>query len=798
MATSSDLNLNQFIINTISKANYDQLSAEGQIQQNELYLVTDTPLDANGAKIFNVAAPVLSSDAATKGYVDEKHRESYSIISNLTSPIPADAKFTDTTYSTATSDELGLVKIGYQKSDNDKNYPVELDNGKAYVNVPWTGGSASDVNVDNITIGQKDQSQNYQIYVKNISTLSNDLTGTIASKDFVNSSIATNTAYFKGTFQSLQQLELNVKDATPNDYAFVTEQSPIGVVSAYNRYKYTVNESISSWMYEYTLNNSSFTQEQWSTINSKLTENDKTKLDGVEAGAQKNPTNYVTTDTAQTITGTKTFNNAPTLYGANFNGTDAQVYPQLSFNSKNGQQGTIVFGGSSADDSVIYLRANKAGYYAGICCSTSSSGNANINLNTSGSLPNDTSSTSDKQIAWRGWVNDKFLRKSDAQTALNAKADDNAVMKLTGDQTATGTKTFGMIALTGSIRGTSDNADHLFMGATEYTKGAHICLSGKDHSNAGAFRAIAINGTNGCTLRGQPDGKLTWTGTTTDTTSTTDTQLPTLGYVNNKFLRKGNLATVATSGSYNDLTNKPTNLVTTDTAQTITGVKRFSATGTATALYVLADGAEMFEIRKGADSDSSALIYSPNQPIRIFANNKKILLEASSNNVVLNNAPTDLTSTSSLAVATLGWVNDKFIRNTRKINNKALTSDITLTATDIGLISRQYYSFPISFCELGSNDITFTSDDLYIDVGSTAQKTFEAIFTYKGTSNPKITITIDYPSGIPSETVTVTFDTSVGCTKRYQTTSFSIADAVKFKSSMSTGVFMMLNMKVTG
>lgn len=50
--------------------------------------------------------------------------------------VPSDAVFTDTTYSIATSDTLGLVKIGY--TANDKNYPVQLSNGQMYVNVPWT------------------------------------------------------------------------------------------------------------------------------------------------------------------------------------------------------------------------------------------------------------------------------------------------------------------------------------------------------------------------------------------------------------------------------------------------------------------------------------------------------------------------------------------------------------------------------------------------------------------------------------------------------------------------------------
>jgi hypothetical protein len=43
---------------------------------------------------------------------------------------------TNTTYSTATSSDAGLVKIGY--SENGKKYPVELASGKMFVEVPWT------------------------------------------------------------------------------------------------------------------------------------------------------------------------------------------------------------------------------------------------------------------------------------------------------------------------------------------------------------------------------------------------------------------------------------------------------------------------------------------------------------------------------------------------------------------------------------------------------------------------------------------------------------------------------------
>lgn len=92
----------------------------------------------------------------------------------------------------------------------------------------------------------------------------------LADKDFVNSSIMTNTAYFKGTFNSVA--ELPTDRVTPNDYAFVVGKDSAGN-TAYNRYKFTAD---GQWLFEYTLNNSSFTAEQWATINSGLTQNSLT------------------------------------------------------------------------------------------------------------------------------------------------------------------------------------------------------------------------------------------------------------------------------------------------------------------------------------------------------------------------------------------------------------------------------------------------------------------------------------------------------------------------------------------
>lgn len=90
----------------------------------------------------------------------------------------------------------------------------------------------------------------------------------LADKNFVNSSIATNTANFLGTYSSLADIEA-IQNPTNNDYAFLETTDSQGN-NVYDRYKYSASES--QWLFEYELNNSSFTSGQWATINSGLTQ----------------------------------------------------------------------------------------------------------------------------------------------------------------------------------------------------------------------------------------------------------------------------------------------------------------------------------------------------------------------------------------------------------------------------------------------------------------------------------------------------------------------------------------------
>ena len=92
----------------------------------------------------------------------------------------------------------------------------------------------------------------------------------LADKNFVNSSVSTNTATFIGTFNSLAELEAYTGILTNNDYAFVVSTDTAGN-TVYNRYKYTTATTPASWVFEYALNNSSFTSNQWAAINSGIT-----------------------------------------------------------------------------------------------------------------------------------------------------------------------------------------------------------------------------------------------------------------------------------------------------------------------------------------------------------------------------------------------------------------------------------------------------------------------------------------------------------------------------------------------
>ena len=126
----------------------------------------------------------------------------------------------------------------------------------------------------------------------------------LADKDFVNSSIATATATYRGSYNLVSDLSLTVSatqqqitDAlatkmaalsiTPdnNDYCFVqipTADATPTEIARIDRYKYDGT----AWAYEYSLNNSSFTAEQWAAINSSITSGLVAKLSALPTNSE--------------------------------------------------------------------------------------------------------------------------------------------------------------------------------------------------------------------------------------------------------------------------------------------------------------------------------------------------------------------------------------------------------------------------------------------------------------------------------------------------------------------------------
>ena len=112
-------------------------------------------------------------------------------------------------------------------------------------------------------------------------------------KDFVNSSIATATATYRGSYNVVSDLGGHYDDSEAtiaaalatkmasldppivpdnNDYCYVpipTSDSTPTQIARVDRYKY--NDDDEEWAYEYTLNNSGYTAAQWAAINSQIT-----------------------------------------------------------------------------------------------------------------------------------------------------------------------------------------------------------------------------------------------------------------------------------------------------------------------------------------------------------------------------------------------------------------------------------------------------------------------------------------------------------------------------------------------
>lgn len=287
-----------------------------------------TELDLLTNKISNVGTPTNDFDATTKSYVD-------TALNNY-------AKTTD-------------VPTKVSQLINDSGYLTTHQSLDGYVNGLSTSGSGN--GVATITKNEK------TIVVTKASFLtSGDITN-LASKEFVNSSIATATATFRGTKETDNELAflawLNaLTEKDDNDYVFWATSDAAGN-TIYKRYKYDGT----GWVFEYELNNSSFTAEQWSAINSGITEAKLTSINNSIAAKQDAITssNKLAYDL---ISGTPTI---PTVGNGTITITQNGAN-KGSFTMNQSGNATIAL--TDNDTTYSSLPANESGTYEASLCTT--------------------------------------------------------------------------------------------------------------------------------------------------------------------------------------------------------------------------------------------------------------------------------------------------------------------------------------------------------------------------------------------------------------------------------------------
>ena len=201
--------------------------------------------------------------------------------------------------------KLENIKTNSSSSNSDEKLNKEIEERKtadknlsSLITDETTNRKTADKNLSSLITEVNTSISDIQNLIPSQATSSNML----ADKDFVNSSIASNTADFIGTFNSLEELKAYSGTVANNDYAFVVTTDESGN-TIYNRYKYN-----GSWVFEYSLNNSSFTSEQWKAINSGVTD---TLVDNV---AVKNTDNIFSANNTfeKTIVGDISGNSATT------------------------------------------------------------------------------------------------------------------------------------------------------------------------------------------------------------------------------------------------------------------------------------------------------------------------------------------------------------------------------------------------------------------------------------------------------------------------------------------------------
>lgn len=186
-----------------------------------------------------------------------------------------------------------------------------------------------------------------------VSTTSTNAIQNSTITNFVNSSISTNTANYVGQFNSIEELNAYTGTVTNNDYAFVVGEDESGNTK-YDRHKWV--DASSEWLLEYTLNNSSFTAEEWASIQSGVKSQDVAQINtNKDDIANLSTTKADKTDlVGKDVTGTKCTING-TEYTA---GSNAEIFNDYTNNKAIGAQSHAEGGGTTASESCSHAEGS--------------------------------------------------------------------------------------------------------------------------------------------------------------------------------------------------------------------------------------------------------------------------------------------------------------------------------------------------------------------------------------------------------------------------------------------------------
>lgn len=325
----------------------------------------------------------------------------------------------------------------------------------------------------------------------------------LADKNFVNSSISTNTANFIGTFNSVEDLEAYSGTLTNNDYAFVVGTDSDGN-TVYNRYKYTTATTPASWEFEYALNNSSFTAAQWAAINSGAT---TTNISLAESALQPNDNISELTNDAGYITGI-TSSDVTTALGytpynsSNPNGYTSNVGTVTSVNNTQPDgNGNVSITIPTVNDATLTIQKN------GTTINTFTA-NASSNVTANITVPTDVSDLTNTTLANKDLSNLSETGDNRLHALKSYKDEGELLTDAEGlaDLTSSAYSTFDLSKFTvvGSPTITSDGIasgfsdSNYLTGNADFSTNFKIIIDKISYTNrsasTGIFRALGDNG----------------------------------------------------------------------------------------------------------------------------------------------------------------------------------------------------------------------------------------------------------------------------------------------------------------